>query len=127
MGQIVEKHTGSKRLFYAFGYSMQGLVAALQFEAAFRQAFILFVVAGIFSFFLEVSSFQRLTLMAVLLLVIMVEALNSAIECLADRISTEHHLLSGRAKDYGSLAVLISIIIAIATWVTILWSLTVRS
>lgn len=119
----MEKHTGCKRLLYAFGYSMQGLFAALRYEIAFRQAFLLLLAAGIGSFFLDVSPVERLSMIAVLLLVVMVEALNSAIECVVDRISTEPHLLSGRAKDYGSLAVLIAIIIALATWLTVLWPL----
>jgi len=122
----VEKHTGCKRLFYAFGYSMQGLFAALRYETAFRQAFLLLVVAGLVSFSLEVTLVEQLALIAVLLLVVLVEALNSAIECIVDRISKEHHLLSGRAKDYGSLAVLIAIIIALLTWLSILWPLIVR-
>lgn len=122
----MEKHTGCKRLFYAFGYSMQGLFAALRYETAFRQAFLLLVVAGLVSFSLEVTLVEQLALIAVLLLVVLVEALNSAIECIVDRISKEHHLLSGRAKDYGSLAVLIAIIIALLTWLSILWPLIVR-
>jgi diacylglycerol kinase (ATP) len=122
----VEKHTGCKRLLYAFGYSIQGLFAALRYETAFRQAFLLLLIAGIGSFFLEVSSVERLAMITVLLLVVMVEALNSAFECVVDRISIEPHLLSGRAKDYGSLAVLIALIIALATWLTILWPLIVR-
>jgi diacylglycerol kinase (ATP) len=81
---------------------------------------------GIFSFFLDVSPVERLALIAVLLLVVMVEALNSAIECIVDRISTEKHPLSGRAKDYGSLAVFIAIVLALTTWLTVLWPLTVR-
>ncbi|WP_439503368.1 diacylglycerol kinase [Methylophaga sp.] len=119
----MEKHTGCKRLLYAFGYSIQGLFAALRYETAFRQAFLLLLIAGIGSFFLEVSSVERLAMITVLLLVVMVEALNSAFECVIDRISIEPHLLSGRAKDYGSLAVLIALIIALATWLTILWPL----
>jgi len=119
----VEKHTGCKRLLYAFGYSMQGLFAALRYEIAFRQAFLLLLTAGIGSFFFDVSPVERLAMITVLLLVVMVEALNSAIECVVDRISPEPHLLSGRAKDYGSLAVLIAIIIALATWLTVLWPL----
>mgnify|MGYP003114396392 CR=1 FL=1 len=122
----MEKHTGCKRLLYAFGYSIQGLFAALRYETAFRQAFLLLLIAGIGSFFLEVSSVERLAMITVLLLVVMVEALNSAFECVVDRISTEPHLLSGRAKDYGSLAVLIALIIALSTWLTILWPLIVR-
>ncbi|WP_280530181.1 diacylglycerol kinase [Methylophaga nitratireducenticrescens] len=119
----MEKHTGCKRLLYAFGYSMQGLFAALRYEIAFRQAFLLLLTAGIGSFFFDVSPVERLAMITVLLLVVMVEALNSAIECVVDRISPEPHLLSGRAKDYGSLAVLIAIIIALATWLTVLWPL----
>lgn len=102
---------------------MQGLVAALRFETAFRQAFLLLLAAGGLSFFLPVTSVERLALIAVLLLVLMIEALNSAIESVVDRISLEPHLLSGRAKDYGSLAVLIALIIALSTWLTILWPL----
>lgn len=119
----MEKHTGCKRLIYALGYSLQGLIAALRFETAFRQVFLVLLAAGGVSFFLQVSPVERLALIAVLLLLVLVEALNSAIECVVDRISTEHHLLSGRAKDYSSLAVLIAIIIALATWLTILWPL----
>lgn len=119
----MEKHTGYKRLLYAFGYSMQGLIAALRFETAFRQAFLLLVTASLLSFTFEVSPVERLSMIVVLLLVVMVEALNSAIECIVDRISSEHHPLSGRAKDYASLAVFIAIVIALATWLTILWPL----
>ena len=119
----MEKHTGCKRLLYAFGYSMQGLFAALRYEIAFRQDFLLLLTEGIGSFFFDVSPVERLAMISVLLLVVMVEALNSAIECVVDRISPEPHLLSGRAKDYGSLAVLIAIIIALATWLTVLWPL----
>jgi diacylglycerol kinase (ATP) len=122
----VQKHTGFKRLFYALGFSMQGLVAALRFETAFQQGFLLLIGGGIFSFFLDVSPVERLALIAVLLLVVLVEALNSAIECIVDRISTEKHPLSGRAKDYGSLAVFIAIVLALTTWLTVLWPLTVR-
>lgn len=119
----MQKHTGYRRLFYAFGFSMQGLIAALRFETAFRQAFLVLIIVGGLSFFLDVSAVERLALIVTLLLLVLVEALNSAIECVVDRISTEHHLLSGRAKDYGSLAVFIAIIIALATWLTILWPL----
>lgn len=122
----MQKHTGFKRLFYALGFSMQGLVAALRFETAFQQGFLLLIGGGIFSFFLDVSPVERLALIAVLLLVVLVEALNSAIECIVDRISTEKHPLSGRAKDYGSLAVFIAIILALTTWLTVLWPLIVR-
>ena len=122
----MEKQTGCKRLFYAFGYSMQGLLAAVRYETAFRQAFLLLLTAGIGSFFFDVSPVERLAMITVLMLVVLVEALNSAIECVIDRISTEPHLLSGRAKDYGSLAVLIAMMIALATWLTILWPLAGR-
>jgi len=72
------------------------------------------------SFYLDVSSFERLAMIVSLVLILIVEILNSAIECVVDRISNEHHTLSGRAKDYGSLAVLLSILIATAIWTVIL-------
>jgi len=114
------KNQGLMRLVYACQFSWQGLRSALINEAAFRQEFILFLCLGAGSFFLDISAVERLAMLASILFIIIVELLNSAIECVVDRVSTEHHILSGRAKDYGSLAVLISVLIAIATWLVIL-------
>lgn len=114
------KNQGLMRLVYACQYSWQGLRSALINEAAFRQELILFLCLATVSFFLDVSALERLAMLSSVLFILIVELLNSAIECVVDRISTERHILSGRAKDYGSLAVLISVLIAIATWLVIL-------
>ena len=114
------KNQGIMRLFYACKYSWQGLRSALINEAAFRQELILLLILGAISFFLDISAIERLAMFASIMLILIVELLNSAIECVVDRVSTEHHILSGRAKDYGSLAVLISVLIAFTTWLVIL-------
>ena len=116
----MEKNRGFKRLVYATVYSWQGLRAAIKHESAFRQEFALFIVMTIVSFCLDVTAIERLMMISSLILVMIVEALNSAIECVVDRVSTDVHKLSGRAKDYGSLAVLLSLIIAVSTWLLIL-------
>ena len=116
----MEKNTGLKRLFYASLYSWKGFKSAIANESAFRQEFVLFIVFAVISCFLDVSGLERLMMLVSIGLILIVELLNSAIECVVDRISLEHHTLSGRAKDYGSLAVLISLLIAVATWWVIL-------
>ena len=108
------------RLFYACLYSWQGFRAALTNETAFLQEFIVVIVLSGWSFYLDVSAYERLAMIISLVLILIVEILNSAIECVVDRVSTEHHELAGRAKDYGSLAVLLSLLITIAIWAVIL-------
>lgn len=80
------------------------------------------IVAVIIACFLDVDAITRVLLIGSVLLVMIVEILNSAIEAVVDRIGSEFHELSGRAKDMGSAAVLLSIITAVITWVTLLWS-----
>jgi diacylglycerol kinase (ATP) len=116
----LEKNQGIMRLFYAGLYSWKGLKSAWANEAAVKQEIILLLVLTILSFTFDVTTVERLVMIASIIFVIIVELLNSAIECIVDRVSTEHHLLSGRAKDYGSLAVLLSLIIAASTWIVIL-------
>lgn len=116
----MHKNTGLKRLFFAFIYSLQGLYAAIRHESAFRQEFMLLVVLVVVSLLLDVTAIERLAMLGTVIAVLIVEALNSAIECVVDRVSTENHKLSGRAKDYGSLAVLLTLLIAAATWLVIL-------
>jgi diacylglycerol kinase (ATP) len=116
----IEKNTGIKRLIFATLYSWQGLRSALKNESAFRQEFVLFVVLSAVSFYLDVTAVERLMMISTLVLVMIVEVLNSAIECVVDRVSYDKHKLSGRAKDYGSLAVLMSLLITLATWWVIL-------
>jgi len=117
----MEKNTGLKRIFYASLYSWQGFKSAILNESAFQQEFIAVILLGGLSFFLNVTAYEQLAMIISLIVVLIVEILNSAIECVVDRVSTEHHALSGRAKDYGSLAVLLSILIAVAIWAVILF------
>lgn len=114
------KNTGLMRLVYACQYSWQGFQAALANEAAFRQEFIALILLSTLCFVLDVSAYERLAMIASLGLILIIEILNSAIECVVDRISGKRHLLAERAKDYGSLAVLLSLIIAATVWLTIL-------
>jgi diacylglycerol kinase (ATP) len=116
----MEKNKGFARLYHAFIYSWQGLKSAVKNEVAFQQEVILLTVVTAISFFFDVTGMERLAMISSVILVLIMELLNSAIECVVDRIGPEHHVLSGRAKDYGSLAVLLSLIIAAATWLVIL-------
>lgn len=115
-------NTGIKRIIKATGYSIQGLKAAFKHEAAVRQEFALLVVAIVLATWLDVSMLERITLLAVVVLVLIVELMNSAVEAAVDRIGVEHHELSGRAKDIGSAAVLVALIFAGFTWLYIVGS-----
>lgn len=111
---------GIARIINAAGYSFQGLTAAFRNEAAFRQELALVVLLTLIAFWLDISRIETAILIASLLLVIIVELLNSAIEAIVDRVGSEHHELSGRAKDIGSAAVLISLINVVVVWTIIL-------
>lgn len=103
--------TGPKRAFKAFLCSMQGISSAFRHESAFRQELALacfFFPAGIY---LGQDLTQKLLLCSLVILVLIVELLNSGIEAAIDRIGMEHHELSGRAKDMGSAAVMLSLIL----------------
>jgi diacylglycerol kinase (ATP) len=112
--------TGIKRVIDATGYSMQGLKAAWINEAAFRQESVLLVVLTTVTCFLPVTKFEQLAMIASMFLVVIVELINSAIEAVVDRIGSEHHELSGRAKDIGSAAVFVSMCLVAITWLVIL-------
>jgi len=118
----LEKNQGIMRLFYAGLYSWKGLKSAWANEAAVKQEIILLLILTVVSLIFDVTTVERLVMIASIIFVIIVELLNSAIECIVDRVSTEQHILSGRAKDYGSLAVLLSLTIATSTWLVILLS-----
>ncbi len=100
--------TGITRTINAAGYSVQGLKAAWKKEAAFRQESVLLVLMTVISFFLPVTGVERAIMIASLLLVMIVELINSAIEAVVNRIGPEHHELSGRAKDISSAAVFVA-------------------
>ena len=113
--------TGIGRIIDATGHSFRGIRACWDHESAFRQDVILSVVLFIASFFLARSAEQWLLLVIPLFLILMVELLNSAIENAVDRIGTERHHLSGRAKDMGSAAVFFCLILIALSWITIAW------
>lgn len=112
--------TGIKRIIDATVYSIQGLKAAWINEAAFRQEISGVIALVIVAFFLPVTPIELALMIASLLLVVIVELLNSAIETVVDRIGDEWHELSGRAKDIGSAAVFVSLILAFSVWAIIL-------
>ena len=111
--------TGLRRLLNAFGYSLQGFRAAWQNEAAFREEAMLTIVLTPVALLLPVTGLEKLLLILSLLLLVLVELLNSAVEAVVDRIGPELHPLSGRAKDLGSAAVLIACLILGLTWLFI--------
>lgn len=111
-----------RRLLAATAYSAKGLQASFQREAAFRLEIVLSLVILPMAWYLGQSGLERSLLIASWLLVPLVELLNSAIESVVDRVGSEKHELSGRAKDQASAAVLLAIVITIAVWVGILSS-----
>ncbi len=113
--------TGLRRLINAFGYSLDGLRAAYLNEDAFRQEVRLALVLTPLAVVLGHTSIERALMIACVLLVIVVELLNSAVEATVDRISLDHHLLAKRAKDIGSAAVLLSLLNLFVVWALILW------
>ncbi len=113
--------TGLVRIIKAAGYSWQGLRAAWQYEAAFRQEAVTALITLVIACWLDVDAITRVLLIGSVVLVVVVEILNSAIEAVVDRIGQERHPLAGRAKDMGSAAVLITILLALFVWVTLLW------
>ena len=119
--------TGLRRLLDATGYSMKGIGAIWRNEAAFRQEVALALVLLPLSFFLAANPLQWLLLVAPLVLVLVVELLNSAIESVVDRIGPERHELAGRAKDMGSAAVFFCIVLIVLSWGTIAWQNFTRS
>lgn len=112
--------TGLKRISNAFGFSMQGLKICYQSEVAFRQELWFGVVLISLAFWLKESAIERVLLIAPVFLVLIVEVLNSAIESVVDRIGDEYHALSGAAKDMGSAAVWLSLVLVLITWIIIL-------
>jgi len=112
----MNQYTGLTRLIKAFGYSMEGLKAAWINEAAFREEVLLCIVLIPLAIWLGDSGIERTLLISCLLLVLITELLNSAIEALADRITQERHPLIKRAKDIGSAAVFIAICYTVVVW-----------
>jgi diacylglycerol kinase (ATP) len=116
---IKPRNTGLTRVWKAAIYSMQGLKAAWRHESAFRQECAIGLVLLPLSFWIADSWIEVAVLMGVCFLVLIVELLNSAVEAVVDRVGHEHHDLAGQAKDMGSAAVMLSLILAVGTWVLI--------
>jgi len=113
--------TGLDRIIHAAGYSWSGLKAAYTGESAFRQETWLVIVAAPLAFWLGRDWVQIALLVGSLLLVLIVELLNSAIEAVVDRVSFEMHHLSKRSKDIASAAVLLSLMLAGGIWGAAVW------
>lgn len=107
---------GLARIFAALFYSFDGLRSSLKYEEAFRQEVILFILLLPAFYFIPVSPQFKVLLFAGNCLVLIVELLNSAIESVVDLVSPDYHILAKRAKDMGSAAVLLSLILAGALW-----------
>lgn len=113
--------TGWRRLKAATGYSIQGLRAAWINEAAFRQEVLLAIALAPLAYWLGTTATQRALLIFSVLVVLITELLNSAIETVVDRIGSERHELSGRAKNMGSAAVMVALIAAGWVWGLVAW------
>lgn len=111
--------SGVGRIRSAFRCSLQGLRHGWQVEHAFRQEVFVAVPGVLVALVLPVARLEKLALVAALLLVLVVELLNSALEAVVDRISLDHHPLSGAAKDLGSASVLLAVFLATLIWVVI--------
>lgn len=124
-GQQVESphkgKTGLRRVWNALFYSFDGLKAAYRHEDAFRQEILLAVVLIPVALFVPASGLGKALMIASVLLVLIVELLNSAVEATVDRVSLEHHRLAKRAKDIGSAAVLFSILNVVTVWILVLF------
>jgi diacylglycerol kinase (ATP) len=115
-----EKLQGVGRMMRAFGSSAQGFVGAFREEAAFRQELLFACIALPLGLWLGHSGVERALLAAPVVLILIVELLNSAIEATVDRISLERHVLAGLAKDIGSAAVMLSFILLGVVWLLVL-------
>lgn len=115
-----QKATGLRRIINAFGYSIAGFKACYKHEAAFRQELLALLLLLPLGLWLGQTGVERALLLGSLLLVPLVELLNSGIEAIVDRFGGEIHELSGRAKDIGSAAVFLAILLASAVWLLVL-------
>lgn len=114
--------TGLNRVWHALHYSLGGIKSALKHEAAFRQEALLAAVLIPLAVFLPASALGKAIMIASVVLVLIVELLNSAIEATVDYVSQDIHPLAKRAKDMGSAAVLFSLLNVVIVWLVILFT-----
>jgi diacylglycerol kinase (ATP) len=112
----LKSKSGLKRLWHAARYSLQGLRAAWRHEAAFRQEILLVAVLLPIGFWLGKNGAERALLTGSVLLILVVELLNSGLEAIVDKTSPDVHELAGRAKDMGSAAVFFALLLTAAVW-----------
>lgn len=117
---MIVKRKGLSRVLYATYYSIKGLRAAFASEAAVRQEILAMLILVPFAVYADVTSVERILMIMSLCVVLITELLNTAVEKLCDHVSTDIHLLIGRAKDIGSAAVFVSLLLAAFVWLTIL-------
>lgn len=110
---------GLKRIWKAFGYSLNGFKAAFTNEVAFRQDIVFFVIGTAAAFYFPFTWSQRSILIFSLLIILLAELTNTAMEYIIDRISPDYHELSGKAKDIGSCLVFLSFTGAVIVWTLI--------
>jgi diacylglycerol kinase (ATP) len=110
---------GPGRIWNALRYSLRGLALALRVESAFRQELILAAVLVPTAVALRLPALETLALIGSVVVVLIVELINSSIEAAVDRISLDHHRLSGRAKDLGSAAVFLALMLCMLTWLLV--------
>jgi len=118
---------GLTRAWHAAKNSWCGMVYAYKEESAFRQELTLLAILTPVALFLPITSLEKALLITSLIMVLVVELLNSSVEAAIDRISFDHHDLSKRAKDFGSAAVMLALLVAAVLWVTICATLVINS
>ncbi|CAJ0806825.1 MULTISPECIES: diacylglycerol kinase [Ralstonia] len=112
---------GITRAWFALKNSISGIRFAIDEESAFRQELTLCAILLPCAFVIPATVVERILMLGTLVLVLIVELLNSSVEAAVDRISLEQHGLSKRAKDFGSAAVMLALLLCVGTWVAIAW------
>jgi len=125
-GTPLKASQGIRHILDATRFSIKGIVATAKTEAAFRQELLLAVILIPAACFLPVAPVNRILMIVSLLLILLVELLNSALESIVDMVSPDYHRLAGKAKDCGSAAVMFSLFIAGVVWALSLWHAFVR-
>jgi len=115
-------HTGITRIIHAFKYSFDGLVATFKSESAFRQDILLCIFAIIVQAFIDIPTVSRIIMIVSLLLIIIAELINTALETVIDRIGPEINPLSKKVKDIGSAIVMLTIFGVFALWICLIWA-----
>lgn len=114
-------NNGMRRLVDATQFSVAGLRAAWANEAAFRQECVATVVLAPLALWLGATPVERALLIGTCVLVVILELVNSAIEAIVDRVGSDRHVLAGRAKDLGSAAVFLSLVLTLVVWALVAW------